>query len=438
MKPILFFLCSASFITASRADTLNAGEPAPEVLSLSTVTESVLADNPLIRAAHAKWEAMKERVPQAAAWEDLKITGSTRVARFVDVSRNSFMDQALGLEQTIPVSGQNRSRERMAAAEAWVALEEARRTELDVLAKARGAYYGLAKEQALLELNRVDEAALKDFLLGSRAKFGVGGQTQAEVLTAENEVARIGEREHDLVLAESEAETQLNVLMNRDPFSRLGQAADMPVQAEHADFPVAQLRGALLANRPEIGMALAEVARAKAEQELAGREWIPDPALTVQAQRYNYAGQAISELDVGVSMNLPWLNGKKYRAGEREAASDVEMTERALDGARIEGTGLLRDQLEKIDTLTHHVELYEKQLIPNARRALDATRISYESGGATFEDMIVAQRTLWELEATAREHFADYEMALADLEAVIGSDSGILKPATETTHSKTK
>ncbi len=419
------------------------------MLTLGAVTEAVLADNPSIREAHAKWEAMKERVPQAAAWEDLKVTGSTRVARFVDVSRNSFMDQALGVEQTIPLSGQNRSRERIAAAEARVALEEARRTELDVLAKARGAYFTLAKQEALLELNRVDESALKDFLESSRAKFGAGVQSQAEVLTAENEVERIDEQEHDLALAESEAETQLKVLMNRDPFSRLGNAVEMPVAAGHAAFSVEELRGALLANRPEIGMALADVARAKAEEELAGREWIPDPALTVQGQRYNDAGQAISELDIGVSMNLPWLNGKKYRAQAREAASEVEAAERALDGARVEGLGLLRDQLEKIDTLSHHVELFERQLIPHARQALEATRNGYESGGATFQEVVVSEQTLWELESAAHEHVADYQMALAELEAIVGSDSGMggmggmglmgsFSSARETTHLKTK
>jgi outer membrane protein TolC len=137
-------------------------------------------------------------------------------------------------------------------------------------------------------------------------------------------------------------------------------------------------------------------------------------------------------------MDLPWLNGKKYRAGEREAASNVEAAEQALDGARVEGLGLLRDQLQKIDTLTHHVELFEKQLIPNARRALEATQISYESGGASFQDVVLSEKTLWDLESTAREHFADYQTALTDLEALIGSDSSILTTATETAHSKTK
>lgn len=163
MRPILSFLCSTLLITTVRAEVPNSGDPVPDALTLSAVTEAVLANNPSIRGAHAKWEAMKQRVPQAAAWEDLKVIGSARVARFVDIARNSFMDQAIGIEQTIPLSGQNRSRARIAAAEAWVALEEARRIELDVLAKARGAYFSLAKDTALVELNRADEAALNNF-----------------------------------------------------------------------------------------------------------------------------------------------------------------------------------------------------------------------------------------------------------------------------------
>jgi outer membrane protein TolC len=116
----------------------------------------------------------------------------------------------------------------------------------------------------------------------------------------------------------------------------------------------------------------------------------------------------------------------------------VEAAGQALQAARIEGLGLLRDQLEKIDTLTHHVELYERQLIPKAKQALEATRISYESGGATLQDVVLSERTLWDMESTAREHFADCQMALSDLEAIIGSDPGTFTHATQTTHQRIK
>ena len=46
----------------------------------------------------------------------------------------------------------------------------------------------------------------------------------------------------------------------------------------------------------------------------------------------------------------------------------------------------------------------------------------YQSGKATFSDWIAAQRTQREVEAEAQEHLARYQMALAELEAVVGAD----------------
>ena len=62
---------------------------------------------------------------------------------------------------------------------------------------------------------------------------------------------------------------------------------------------------------------------AKAKLELAKREWIPDPTVSLEAERYNAASQFVSQVGGGVSINVPWLNGKKYRAEEREAQGEL-------------------------------------------------------------------------------------------------------------------
>ena len=48
-------------------------------LSLSEVTAAVLANNPAIKEALRKWNAAKARIPQAAAWDDPRLGGETRV-----------------------------------------------------------------------------------------------------------------------------------------------------------------------------------------------------------------------------------------------------------------------------------------------------------------------------------------------------------------------
>src|SRR5581483_4417408 len=130
----------------------------------------------------------------------------------------------------------------------------------------------------------------------------------------------------------------------------------------------------------------------------------PDPALLLKGQRYNNAAEAVSELDAGVSFTVPWVNPGKYSAGVREARANLAAAEQGLEREQKEALRLLRDQLAKIATFHHHVQLFGDKLVPQARQAFEATRLSYESGKATFLDWISAQRTLRDIEANRDEN----------------------------------
>jgi len=112
----------------------------------------------------------------------------------------------------------------------------------------------------------------------------------------------------------------------------------------------------------------------------------------------------------------------KYSAGVREARANVAAAEQGFDREQKEALRLLRDQLEKIETMHHHVELFRDKLVPQARQAFEATRLSYESGKATFLDWISAQRNLRDIEAMARTHLTNYQTAVAELEAIVGAE----------------
>jgi outer membrane protein TolC len=177
-------------------------------------------------------------------------------------------------------------------------------------------------------------------------------------------------------------------------------------------------------------MARAKIDMEKSKLQLARRAWIPDPAVSVKGQRYNDSAQAVSELDAGLSFTVPWVNPGKYSAGVREARENVGAAEQGIDREQKEALRLLRNQLEKIETAHHHVDLFRDKLVPQGRQAFESNRFSYESGKASFLDWISAQRNLRDLEATAREHLTDYQVAVAELEAVIGTDlyTAPLKP----------
>jgi len=394
-----------------------------KTLSLSQIIAVVLEHNPMIQSARAKWIAARERIAQAGAWEDLKVGTNIVLGRFVSVPANAFTDQTVSIEQMIPLSGKNRSKERAAAAEALGAFEEARRQELDVIAKAKASYYQIANFYQLLDINHADEASLVQSVDATRAKFEVGTQGQADLLLAENERQKIIEARRDIEQKLSDEESALNVLMNRDPFAPLGH----PAVSEDNSLPAPpeRLRQLVLANRPEVREAQTKVTAAKAKLELAKREWIPDPTVSLEAERYNAASQFVSQLGGGVSINVPWLNGKKYRAEEREAQGELSAAESDFESAQTESLGLLRNQLEKIETLHHHLELYGDNLLPTARQTVASYQADYETDKATLLVLLSSQRNLRDLETMYNQDLTDYRVALAELESLVGLDARI-------------
>ena len=391
--------------------------------SLSQVIAVVLEHNPMIQSARAKWLAARERIPQAGAWEDLKVGADIVLGRFVSVPANAFTDQMVSIEQMIPLSGKNRSKERAAAAEALGAYEEARRQELDVVAKAKSSYYQIANLYQLLDINKADEASLIQSRDATRAKFEVGTQTQADLLLADNERQKIIEARRDLEQKLSDEESALNVLMNRDPFAPLGRPTDNEENSLPA--PAKRLRQLVLTNRSEVREAQAKVTMAKAKLELAKREWIPDPTVSLDAERYNAASQVVSQVGGGVSINIPWLNGKKYRAEEREAQNEFSAALSDVLGAQTEALGLLRNQLEKIETLHHHIELYRDNLLPTARQTVASYQADYETDKATLLSLLSSQRNLRDLETMYYQDLSDYRVALAELESLVGLNPNI-------------
>src|SRR5262245_29984577 len=378
---------------------------------------TVLRDNPMVKASRAKWEMMKTRVPQARAWGDLRAGGDFRVERSVSIPPNSFMDQTAMLEQEVPISGKNLSRGRAATAEARSAFEDFRRAELDVIMRARSAYARLANGYAQLEVNRRNSDLLDQFVQISRSRYETGAATQADVLIAQTDAAKLLEMRADLERQISEAQSALNVLMNRPAQSAIGQPS-APTFAAQA-LSLRTLQNIALAQRPELQRAQDRLEAERFRLELARRQWFPDPALNVKAQRYNDAAQAISEVDVGVSFPLPWLNWTKHKSGILEAQKNIEGASNELDAARTETLGLARDQLKKIQTAANQYELYRDRILPVARQTVDASRAAYEANTGGFLQLITARRTLQDAESAALNHLVDYEIALAELDALI-------------------
>ncbi|MEP7016276.1 MAG: TolC family protein [Verrucomicrobiota bacterium] len=414
---ILMACVVASALSATAAD----------VSSQREIMALIVRDNPRLKAAQAKWEAMKKRIPQARAWEDPMV--GVDVERHGTTRFDTFSDNEWMISQAVPVSGKNLARGRAAVAEAISAFEEVRRIELDIVSRAKTALARLAGAYGQLEINKRNQALLEQFTEISRAKYESGTQSQADVLIAQTDLARLGETRSLLERDVSDQQTQLNVLMNRPAASSLGHPSNL-------DFtPVSWSRQKIeayaLLNRPEIAMAQRKVEAEKARVQLAQRQWIPDPRLRVEAREFRESG-GIQEYDTGVFFDVPLVNYRKYSAAVAEANKSLEAGQHEYEAVQTEVLGLVRDQLKKIETAAHNYELFRGNIAPLARQAVEATRSSYESDKTSFLELVTTRRTFQDADSAQLQHLIEHEVAVAELDAIIGR----ITPRYQEGHSK--
>jgi outer membrane protein TolC len=388
-------------------------------LSEQQVVRDALAENAPLKAAAAKWAAMKERVPQARAWEDPMIgvdferTGTTQFTKYSDAE---WM-----VSQTVPIAGKNLSRGRAAEAEALAAYEDVRRVRLDVLAKTKAAYFRLGNGYAQLAINRKNQGLLAQFVEVSKAKFAVGVRSQADVLAVQTDASKLDQERLRLEQELAVQQSALNVLLNRPATASLG--IPNPLVFKPLRWSAAQLEPLMLAERPEIAGADRNIAAEEARRQLARREWIPDPQFRVEARHFQGSQSTFTEYDTGIFFSVPWVNFKKYSAGVREAERSVENARQTREGTKTEALGLLRDQLKKIDSLAAQYQLSQGKIVPLATQTVQSIEAAYRTDTAGYLEVLTAQRTLREAEAEASMQLTDYLVALAELDALVGVDA---------------
>lgn len=415
MKRHLFIIYLGSALSAWSQSGPAAGNPPPaepEWLDLRSVTAEVLAVNPGLKAARSRWEAMKQRIPQARAWQDLEAGMDAEEGG----DRTEWM-----LMQAIPLSGKNRRAERITRAEASALLAEVERLELELTTRARVAAVKLANGYEQLEINRRNIELLSQLVVTARAHYEGGKGMLADVLSLETEKAKFQEMRFDIDREISEANSELNLLLNRPAQGELPPPPGLVFTP--ADFNLLELQKLALTHRPDLRAAEYRITAADETVDLAKREWIPDPKIRSEIHHIiGGPGSGMVSYDTGIFITIPWLNKGKYQAKISEARLNASGARSELEALQTETLRHVRDQLKKVETFHHHTVLFESRLLPLAKQTLTAVRADYEAGRSTLTAVLMAARELQEIEATYWHHLADHQMALAELTPMLGGD----------------
>lgn len=375
------------------------GAPATPALGLKELEALALQHNPTLAQAAAFIEAAKGKALQAGLPLNptVGITGEQ-----IGAARTTGEWTWFYLQQEIVTGGKLRLSRLKYEQEAYAAEVQACAQRLRVAnAIAEGYFEVLAAQRSVTNHRRL-KANAEDGLKTTEQLFNVGQANEPDLLQAKVEVQRAA-------VALRNAETRL-----RRDWERLVAVVGVP------GLPPQPLGGALepdglplrhedalqklLAESPELEMARIEVKRDQVQLQRERRE--PIPNVTVRGGTgYNFETRN-QTAEVALSLKLPVWD--RNQGTIRQAQADLARATAEVSRVELDLRHRFADAFSRYETARVEVETWQKDTIPTAERAYELYAKSYRERRAAWPQVLVAQRTVYQLNE-------DYTRSLSEL-----------------------
>lgn len=377
-------------------------------------------------AANARAEAMAVRPAIVGALEDPMISPSIDHYPFDMPADEGGMEErgggqrydwSVSIEQRFPLSGVRGHRRDAARADAERARALAENTELDIVLDVRRSFFMLLERRRMRSVLAEQEALAHQLVEASSARYASGNGSQADVLRAEVEAARVRSAQQALTAQMRAAEAMLNTSMGRTPAEPIPELVHVPNRQSPLAAPAAVERALL--RRPELLAGEAEVERAKAE--VAVMQSMYKPMATVRVGRASTMAEGPGAMVMlGVSVPI-WR--ARLRAGVAEARAMQRMADSDLAAMRRMVEGEAVSARESVEAARAQYVVLEDEVLPRARAATESALATYSAGQGTLISVIESSRALWEVqseqvmaEASLGEAWARLHRATAGVE----------------------
>lgn len=323
----------------------------------------------------------------------------------------------LQLMQMIPTPGKLGLAGRVASETAAAAKARAEEVRWDARARAAMSFYDLHVTDAQLVIMRQTRTLVQDIAKVSQVMYSVGDGTQADVLRAQVEIARMTE---EITRMES---------MRSSMSGRLASTLDLrgdstfptPILPQLPDSlpPLVDLIGEAERNRPMIAAGERDLAAATAGERLARKEIWPDLQLGVQ---YGWRGsemgtERMGSLMLGASVPV-YARSRQLRMREEASAMRI-MAAADVRAMRADTRGRVVELYADFTRARNLLALYRTTVIPQAEGAVTASFSAYRVGRVNLMTLLDNQMTvnryrqeLVALEATQGKAIAEIEMML--------------------------
>lgn len=389
-------------------------------ITLEELQQMALANNPTLGQAKAGVTAAAGRTRQAGLWPNPTVGYTGEEIRGgsygggqhgVFIQQNVILGSKLGLDRKVK------------AEEGKQAEAESEEQRLRVENGVRIAFYQSLAAQQMAETRKTLSGLAKDAVETTQQLFNVGQADQPDLLQAQVEAD-----EADLAVIAAEQD-QLRAWRVLTAVVGKPAMAVAKLEGNLEDLPqidADQMMETILRDSPAVKIAQLEVSHADLEFTRARREVIPDLSLR--------AGYLNNREDVGstppkavgsegfaeVGVNLRIFNRNQ---GNIEAAkADRERAQLEVQRVSLTLRRLAAPVLQSYSTSRSVVERYRVRTLPNAQKAYELYLHKYHEGAAAYPQVLIAQRTLFQLQTSYISSLENAWMNVAALQGLLLTD----------------
>lgn len=413
-----------------------------DTLTLDAFIAQALAANPRVQAAARRASATQRDVVASGALPDPRLMLGVMNFPVASPGFGEMMTmKQVGIAQQIPFPGklglERRAAEQLARAGTAAAIGV--RVDVTRLATEHWASLGsLDTQLEILRRRRDLLATIRDVI---ESGYGNGTVGQDAVWRSRVELSRIALDATALMQRRQAEVAALNALRDRPADTPIGPIA-VPLAMLHAalaghdtlrfdgDSLGAALRDTTLPSvamllewatesSPEIAAHEARIASQSARVDLARKASQPDLDVSLQYDQRDNQSDFIS-----LSVAIPLAIRAGRVQGQRAESESLE-----LDARHAEHAQMLDDFAARLATLRAAavaarttLAILDRVILPEGRAALDASRAGLVAGRTSFVAVLDAEDALFRDETMHAESLADFMIAIANIEAVVGRE----------------
>lgn len=416
---------SAAAMPSGHAQTVSHAPPDTIVVaSVDELLELIEGRNPELAAANFEARALAAKADAIQRLPD-PTAGLTVLPLPIHTARGEQQFQ-LRAEQMIPWPGKIALDRSLTELQADASVASSDETSLDLRTAALGRVVDLARIDALANVIREYARRLDDLERVASTRYEVGQGPQSAIVKSQVERS-------DLELRLAMLRSARTVAM-----ADLGAAAGGPVRlafdpaigwTRTSETAVAMRADSLVAiaarNRPAFERLRILQRRSAAAVDRAELNLRPDFGVGmtwfgITESDMPPSSDGRDALGVGFSIRIP-LNRDSKRAGIESAHLSALKTDETMHALLVSTRAAIERQVAEIRSASEQLELFRTSLIPGAELSAATSLQAYESGGASYLDLLDAERTLFRLRLTRIETEIRLQHHVLRLERLLGS-----------------